>query len=187
MSVVLPTRWLPENAIRTGRESTYSQRPRDRDALRLARTREGEADRLAAGFATRALAAGVAGTVFAARPAPSCATAARTSSACPSTLTLRKAFATRPSGEMTKVLRMTPVTFLPYIVFSPNAPNALCTDRSGSDRRQKERSCSSRNVQWLAIESFEMPTISAPRRAKSAVACENAIASRVQPGVRSRG
>jgi hypothetical protein len=42
---------------------------------------------------------------------------------------------------MTNVLRMTPVTFLPYSVFSPYAPKALWAERSGSDSSEMVSLC----------------------------------------------
>jgi hypothetical protein len=48
--------------------------------------------------------------------------AARTSSACPGTLTLRQTFAIRPARSMRKVERSTPKYFLPYMLFSVHTP-----------------------------------------------------------------
>ena len=49
-------------------------------------------------------------------------TAASTSSAWPSTRTLRQIFAIRPSAPIRTVVRMIPMKLLPYIDFSPQAP-----------------------------------------------------------------
>src|SRR3954447_24727404 len=46
----------------------------------------------------------------------------RSSATCPVAFTLYCALSTRPASSMTKVERSTPVTVLPYIVFSPYAP-----------------------------------------------------------------
>src|SRR5207344_3129991 len=62
--------------------------------------------------------------------------AARTSSGCFSALATRaQCFCTFPSGPIHTVERITPFVFLPYIIFSPNAPYAAITFRSGSDSR----------------------------------------------------
>jgi hypothetical protein len=47
---------------------------------------------------------------------------ASTFAACPAAFTLGYAFTTVPAPSMTKVLLSTPSTFLPYMVFSPQAP-----------------------------------------------------------------
>src|SRR5205814_9174738 len=69
-----------------------------------------------------------------------------TLSTCPSTFTLGKTFMTFPS-LMRNVLRIAPSTFLPYIVFSPHAPYASWTLRSGSERSGIWRPYLSRNLQ----------------------------------------
>ena len=69
------------------------------------------------------------------------------SSTCPSTFTLGKTLAIVPSGPMTKVLRIVPSTFLPYIVFSPHAPNARCARevRIAEERDSSARACRGRS------------------------------------------
>ena len=88
---------------------------------------------------------------------------------------------------MTKVLRMVPITFFPYIVFSPYAPRALCNVRSGSESSGKESAYLSRKPPWLFTESLETPTTCAPALANAFAAAENACASLVHPGVLSFG
>ncbi len=88
---------------------------------------------------------------------------------------------------MTNVLRIVPSTFLPYIVFSPQAPYALWTARSGSLSRGMPSANLSRKPPWLFTESRETPATRAPAAAMRPAAPENAMASRVQPGVLSLG
>ncbi len=82
---------------------------------------------------------------------------------------------------------MTPTTVLPYIVFSPNAPHAVSTARSGSDSSGKVNCSASRNLASLAGLSGEMPTTSMPAPSRSAKLSRKSQACLVQPGVLAAG
>ena len=55
---------------------------------------------------------------------------------------------------------MTPCTTLPYIFFSPNAPYAVMTARSGSESSRMPSDSFSRNFPSFSGLSGEMPSTS---------------------------
>src|ERR1019366_1398637 len=123
-------------------------------------------------------------------PAPAASSsrmASMTASACPSTFTLLQIRASAPSGAMRNVDRRVPSISFPYIIFLPHAPYALCATRSGSLRSGNPILILSRNEPWLFTESFDTPTTAAPSLRRRGSAAVKSWASRVQPGVLSRG
>src|SRR4051812_32472857 len=84
--------------------------------------------------------------------------ALRRDATCPVALTLYFASSTLPSGSTTIVDRITPMTFLPYIVFSPQAPYSSSTLCSGSESSGKVRNSSSANFVRASGLSGEIPS-----------------------------
>src|SRR5271156_1008444 len=68
------------------------------------------------------------------QPSPSSLIFSSTFSACPSARTVYQARCTTPFASSRKVDLIVPTVFLPYMVFSPQAPYAVMTVCSGSDK-----------------------------------------------------
>ena len=88
---------------------------------------------------------------------------------------------------MTKVERITPTDFLPYDIFSPQAPYAVSTRWSGSDSSGKVRPSASRKRASLAGWSGEMPSTVKPAPSRSARLSRKSQACLVQPPVIGAG
>src|SRR5262249_34916676 len=94
---------------------------------------------------------------------------------------------TTPSGPIHTVERITPWTFLPYIIFSPKAPYLVITDLSGSESSRNGSLYLAANFWCAAPPSGETPSTTAffvwiaPHRSRKPQA------SFVHPGVSSRG
>src|SRR5439155_16032484 len=96
-------------------------------------------------------------------------------------------FFTFPSGPIQTVERITPVVFLPYIIFSPHAPYFVITFLSGSESSRNDslyffvkRACD-------VAPSGEMPSTTASCFSIARYRSRNPHASLVQPGVSSLG
>src|SRR5471030_2761655 len=114
-------------------------------------------------------------------------TASSTSAACPGTFTLCQTRRTTPCASIRKVQRSIPIYFRPYMLFSTQAPYRSTTSPSLSEASLGERPYLVRNLPWLAAESLETPTTTAPAAAKASAAAVNACASAVHPEVSSLG
>src|SRR6185312_7093608 len=111
----------------------------------------------------------------------------RSFATCPVARTLYCATSIFPSGSITNVERITPVTVLPYICFSPYAPQVVSTSLSASESNGKVRPSLSRNLASFAGLSGEMPSTSRPAPFNSARLSRKSQASLVQPGVPAAG
>ena len=80
-----------------------------------------------------------------------------------------------------------PIDFLPYMFFSRQAPNFSAVLWSGSASSGKLSLCLPLNLTWLATSSGLTPKTFAPSFFSSCERSRKAHASRVQPGVSSRG
>ena len=83
--------------------------------------------------------------------------------------------------------RITPVVFLPYIIFSPQAPYLLITFLSGSDSSVKGSEYLAANFWCDASLSGEMPSTTVSCAWISDQRSRKPQASFVQPGVSSLG
>src|ERR1700680_4547784 len=92
--------------------------------------------------------------------------ASRTSSAWPSTLSLRHWFLSTPRASSRKVLRSIPITLRPYIFFSRITSNCLQARPSASDSSANGKPICSRNLWCEARLSREMPSTVTPARSK---------------------
>src|SRR3989338_9347406 len=81
-----------------------------------------------------------------------------TSSVCPVTLTFSQTKAIFPEGSIRNVVRLTPIYFLPYILFSCQTPYASSIFFSVSLNKTMSSLCLSMNVQWLLLSSGLTPT-----------------------------
>src|SRR5690349_15399452 len=111
----------------------------------------------------------------------------RSFATCPVAFTLYCATAIFPSGSTTNVDRITPVTFLPYMVFSPNAPYACRTSLSGSLSSGNVTPSRSRNFASLAGLSGEIPSTAYPWACSESSESRKSHACLVQPGVIAAG
>ena len=141
------------------------------------------------GGAPRALRLELLETLAPLRPKPGLGDpeTSRTFSTWPSTRTRGNTLRTIPSPSMTKVERIIPMTFFPYMTFSPNAPYFLATAFSESLRSGKFSFSWTLNFSWDASESGLTPRTTTPRLRNFAMASRNPQASLVHPGVLSSG
>ncbi len=101
--------------------------------------------------------------------------------------TFLQCFLTLPSGPIQTVERMTPVVFLPYIIFSPKASYLLITFLSGSQSRVNGSLYLDANFLCDASSSGETPSTTAPRFLMAVCKSRKPHACLVQPGVSSFG
>src|SRR5262245_38625093 len=101
--------------------------------------------------------------------------------------TRAQCFFTVPSGPTHTVERMTPVTFFPYIIFSPKAPQAVIVFLDGSDSSVNGSLYFARNFVCDAASSAETPSTTTPSFCSVFQSSRNPQASFVQPGVSSFG
>src|SRR5882724_3087812 len=125
------------------------------------------------------------------RPRGSCGynalAASSTSSAWPSTRTLRQILATRPSAPTKTVVRIIPRNVLPYMDFLPQAPYASSILCCSSETKGTASRCLFRNASCAFTGSAETPSTAAPAAANASFSRVKSIASLVQPGVSARG
>src|SRR5579863_6105105 len=130
------------------------------------RTRNNQIEKELAGPGCRNLAGLLARSrgIGSPRPQRPARSSSRTFAAWPSARTLYQRRTTLPSPSTTKVERIVPTVFFPYMVFSPQAPYACITSWVGSERSGNERPYFSRNLTCFAAPSGEIPTTFAPER-----------------------
>src|SRR5262245_4123971 len=96
-------------------------------------------------------------------------------------------FFTLPSGPIQTVERITPVVFLPYIIFSPHAPYFIITFLSGSESSRNGSLYFFVKLAWEVAPSGEMPSTTASCFSIAWYRSRKPHASLVQPGVSSFG
>ena len=92
-----------------------------------------------------------------------------------------------PSGPIRKVVRATPITFLPYMFFSFSTSNFLATSFWSSASRVYGSASFSLNLSCALQVSGEMPRMTSPAFCSLLYASRNPRASSVQPGVLALG
>ena len=79
------------------------------------------------------------------------------------------------------------MTFLPYITFSPQTPQALWTSRPGSERSGNGSWYFPANFFWAAGASLEIPSTTTRFFSNASTSSRKSQASCVQPGVDAFG
>src|SRR6186713_1343717 len=101
--------------------------------------------------------------------------------------TRAQCFFTVPSGPTQTVDRITPVTFFPYIIFSPKAPYAVIVFFDGSDSSANGSLYFARNFWCDVASSPDTPRTTTPSFWSVFQSSRKPQASFVQPGVSSFG
>ena len=100
---------------------------------------------------------------------------------------MENTFTTLPSGPTITVVRTVPKTFLPYMFFSPQTPQAFWTPASGSESSWNGSWNFSWNLFWVLGSSFDMPRITAFFLRNASTSSRKSLASWLQPEVSAFG